>query len=432
MACLARELVTRGVPTTVVALHELLPWVRGTGARIVAVGGDAEGAGPEGDAAPGGQHWPRGQRPGGGGLSHTRMVTAWLRSLSSGFAEAELDVVADGDVVVGGVLALDDLCALRQAWGCRPVLTLLSPLHPTEDGAGCLLPLRPRGRTRANLWGGRLAVMSAAAMCTTTGRTVRARLGLPATSARGFLRELHTVPTLHATSPAIVPLPTGLPAPVWQTGFWTGAPGDGGPGDGGPVADVPDGLAGFLDAGEPPVLLGFGSMPSADPEADVTLLAAAARAARRRAVIRRPVGPTPGSCAPYGHLDGTDDVFVIREAPYAWLMPRVAAVVHHGGAGTLTQAVSAGVPSVAVPFGVDQPYYGRRLHELGLGPAPLPRRRLTAERLAARIRAMTSGPEASAHRAAALRIGGLLRQDPGVTVAADRITELCAGGRRSP
>ncbi len=81
-----------------------------------------------------------------------------------------------------------------------------------------------------------------------------------------------------------------------------------------------------------------------------------------------------------------DNVFVVDSAPHSWLFPRMAAVVHHGGAGTTAEGLRAGVPTVIVPFVLDQPFWGARVKALGLGPDPLPQKKLTAERLAEAIR----------------------------------------------
>ena len=76
---------------------------------------------------------------------------------------------------------------------------------------------------------------------------------------------------------------------------------------------------------------------------------------------------------------------MVDGVPFAWLFPRVAAVVHHGGAGTTSAGLRAGVPSVVVPFFGDQPYWGLRVADLGVGPVPIPRKKLTVERLAQAI-----------------------------------------------
>ena len=113
-------------------------------------------------------------------------------------------------------------------------------------------------------------------------------------------------------------------------------------------------------------------------------------------------------------VDVPDSVLMIDSAPFSWLFPRVAAVVHHGGAGTTSSGLRAGVPSVIVPFFGDQPFWGQRVAELGVGPAPVPRKRLTAERLAQAIdEAVTD--EAMRERAA--RLGAQIRAEDGVAQA---------------
>ena len=109
--------------------------------------------------------------------------------------------------------------------------------------------------------------------------------------------------------------------------------------------------------------------------------------------------------------DTVESVLMLESAPFSWLFPRMAAVVHHGGAGTTSEGLRAGVVSVVVPFFGDQPYWGRRVAELEVGPPPVPRRRLTVERLADAIRqALTD--EAMRERAADL--GARIRAEDGV------------------
>ena len=88
-----------------------------------------------------------------------------------------------------------------------------------------------------------------------------------------------------------------------------------------------------------------------------------------------------------------DNVFVLDSAPHSWLFPRMAAVVHHGGAGTTAEGLRAGVPTVIVPFVLDQPFWGARVKAMGLGPDPLPQKKLTAERLADAIRIAVTDSE---------------------------------------
>ena len=74
-----------------------------------------------------------------------------------------------------------------------------------------------------------------------------------------------------------------------------------------------------------------------------------------------------------------ENVFKVENAPYTWLFPRMAAVVHHGGAGTTGAGLQAGKPTVICPFVADQPFWGRRVAVLGAGPPPIPQRKLTVQ-----------------------------------------------------
>ena len=111
--------------------------------------------------------------------------------------------------------------------------------------------------------------------------------------------------------------------------------------------------------------------------------------------------------------DSSDRLLVIDEAPHDWLCPRSAGVVHHGGAGTTGAGVVA-VPALVVPFAVDQPFWGARLAALGVGPQPIPRRRLTAENLAA---ALVSLRDDADQRRRASELGRHARSEPGVAGA---------------
>ena len=106
-----------------------------------------------------------------------------------------------------------------------------------------------------------------------------------------------------------------------------------------------------------------------------------------------------------------NSVLMISSAPFSWLFPRVAAVVHHGGAGTTSAGLRAGVPSVVVPFFGDQPFWGQRVADLGVGPAPIPRKKLTVERLARAIRTAVTD---EAMRGRAAELGKTIRAEDGV------------------
>jgi UDP:flavonoid glycosyltransferase YjiC (YdhE family) len=106
-----------------------------------------------------------------------------------------------------------------------------------------------------------------------------------------------------------------------------------------------------------------------------------------------------------------DNVFLLDSVPHDWLFARVAAVVHHGGAGTTAAGLRAGVPSIIVPFFADQPFWGQRVAELGVGPKPIPRKKLTIENLS---RAIENAVTDQAMRQKAVRLGERIRAEDGV------------------
>jgi UDP:flavonoid glycosyltransferase YjiC (YdhE family) len=144
---------------------------------------------------------------------------------------------------------------------------------------------------------------------------------------------------------------------------------------------LPDKLRDFLGSGPRPVFLGFGSMTDPDPAATTRRLLAALSAAGLRAVISQGWAGLADGPLPEG-------IFATGPVAHSQLFPRVAAVVHHGGAGTTTTAARAGVPQIVIPHLLDQFYWASRVTRLGLGPPPVPRTRLTAERLAEALAAI--------------------------------------------
>lgn len=171
-------------------------------------------------------------------------------------------------------------------------------------------------------------------------------------------------------SPSVLPRPSEWGDHVHLTGYWF-LPAEG--------AKPSEELRAFVAAGDPPVFVGFGSIAGRDPEETAGIVLEAVRRAGVRAVLASGWG---GLSVP----DPPEDVLLVGDEPFGWLFPRVASVVHHGGTGTTAEGLRAGCPTVVAPSGGDQPFWGRRVERLGVGLAPLPRRKLSAERLAVAIR----------------------------------------------
>ena len=135
----------------------------------------------------------------------------------------------------------------------------------------------------------------------------------------------------------------------------------------------------------------------------------AVRLSNQRAVLL-------GGWASIHEGDLPDHIYAIESAPHDWLFPQIAAVVHHGGAGTTAAGLRAGVPSVVVPFFADQPYWGWRIHSLGVGPKPILQKKLTAQSLANAITLAVTDKDMQ-HRAALL--GEKIRSEDGVARAVE-------------
>jgi UDP:flavonoid glycosyltransferase YjiC (YdhE family) len=208
-------------------------------------------------------------------------------------------------------------------------------------------------------------------------------------------------PGLYGYSPRVVPRPHDWNDNQCVTGYWF----LGRPKGWRPAA----GLVDFLQSGPPPVVVGFGSMHSRDAQRVTDLVVRALDRCRLRGVL----------LTGWGGLDDShqsDRFYVTRAVPHDWLFPRTAAVVHHGGAGTTAAALRAGIPSVVVPFMADQPFWGRQILRLGVGPRPIPYRQLTVPRLAAALKTALGSP-AIRRRAAAL--GRAIRTEDGVASAVE-------------
>lgn len=213
------------------------------------------------------------------------------------------------------------------------------------------------------------------------------------------------VPRLYAYSRAVVPVPDDWDENAVVTGYWFL--------NAAAAWQPPAELAAFLEGGRPPVYVGFGSLPSADGEHMTSLVLDALTKSNQRGVLATGWGGLSTRQMP-------PHVCVIDSAPHDWLFPRIAAVVHHGGAGTTAAGLRAGRPSIVCPAFGDQPFWARRVHALGAGPPPIPHRSLTADRLAAAIKSAIFKP---AFRERAAAIATAIGHERGVANAVTFIQE---------
>ena len=173
--------------------------------------------------------------------------------------------------------------------------------------------------------------------------------------------------------------------------------------------DMPHDLQHFLDKGEPPVYMTFGSMLAGEqnPGQVMNILSEAARLAGCRTIIQADGDGLP-------RLPETEDIYGIIQAPHQHIFPHCAAVVHHGGAGTTQAAASAGCPSIVVEHSSDQPLWGSVLQRMGIAPKMLHRRSLSALKLARAIRSVL---QTSSMKKKAEEIGAMMQKEDGLATA---------------
>jgi len=231
-------------------------------------------------------------------------------------------------------------------------------------------------------------------------------LGLPPYSLVGPLRRMREngLLRLYAYSAYVVPRPNDWPPHHQVTGYWFLPPP--------PGWQPPQELSAFLTAGPPPIYIGFGSMMGRDPQKTTVLVSEALRLSGQRGVLAGGWGALGDT------IQHSEHVFFIDSIPHHWLFPQMAAIVHHGGAGTTGAALRSGVPSIVVPFSFDQPFWGHRVAALGVGPRPVPRAKLTAQRLADAIERTVHTPQI---REQAAQLGAQIQAEDGTAQAIDHI-----------
>jgi sterol 3beta-glucosyltransferase len=340
---------------------------------------------------------------GGSVLASFAKLAELARRSARQLAEVGIEACKDADIILSGFAGLLIGLSLSEKLHVPLVRAYNVPLTPTGEFPGALVPAAPflpaRIANRLSHRATRQVVWQAARMAGAKAR--REVLGLMPAPFFGPFRadRLSGDPVLCGWSAHVIPKPTDWNEGIHVTGYWYL--------DESSDWTPPPGLEEFLSRGPRPIYVGFGSMSHRDPAAATRLVLDAIRMSGQRAVVHSGWGGLSSDDLP-------EDVFLTGSVPHAWLFPRVAAVVHHGGAGTTAAGFRAGVPSLLVPFHGDQPFWGRLTAGLGVGPEPITRKRLTAERLAASIQSALSDVQMQKKAAA---LGQKIRREDGVAQA---------------
>jgi len=337
-----------------------------------------------------GQQWQEHGTSPVSAIRFTRLVSGHMREANASILEAAQQ---DTDVLLATGMAWFGGYRIAQALGLPSIGLSLQPAHPTSQFPTPNVTTRSLGRWGNRALGSALMVAGGDAL-DKSSKPLWAAEGMPGRIGGLYRRQEATRwPFIYGYSPAVVPRPPDWREGIEVAGYWWPRH----PASWTPPAD----LERFLAAGPPPVFVGFGSRNPAG----AARLTATVAAARRQAGVRMVV--QAGWAGLGAELRDDDDVIVIGEAPHDWLFRKMAAVVHHAGAGTTAAGLRAGVPTVSVPMTVDQPFWASRVTALGAGPKAVPYKSLSAGSLGAAIHdAVTRGSYRSQARKVAEQLAG--------------------------
>ncbi|WP_448168185.1 glycosyltransferase [Burkholderia ambifaria] len=332
---------------------------------------------------------------GRGGFNDTSKA---LAAIANANTEAWMREVADASagcdaILVSGLASFVGL-SVAEYRGVPAIGAGMIPITPTAAFASPFLPPgnAPRWLNRASHRFVNALLWHAFRKATNAARA--SVCGLPP-----HRRVWTDHPMLYGVSPVLLAEPADWPPNVLACGQWR---------IDAPAWTPPPALSAFLEAGEPPVYIGFGSMAGFDRAAMVDALVRALDG--RRALFQPGWSGIDASMLP-AH------VCVIGDTPHDWLFPQVSMAIHHGGSGTTHSAARAGIASVVVPFAGDQFFWANRLRRLGVADAPVAGRRVRAAGVA---RAIAFAARADT-QARAAELGARLGQEDGLRVAVDAI-----------
>jgi sterol 3beta-glucosyltransferase len=323
-----------------------------------------------------------------------------------GLTQPILDHIESADLVLGGFTSEPYLATICTHYR-KPLISLyLQPTRPTKSGAATAQPIFPTRESILNRWIGQFAQRLLWGVAESSTNHLRRQLGLPPHTYSDYAKGIRSIPVILGVSPYVVPHASDWGSHIHTAGYWFL--------DEGTTWEPSAELQTFLEAGSPPVYIGFGSMSASNPSATAHMVKTALERTGQRGILAKGWS---------GSLDVISDntLFLLDKAPHDWLFPRMAGVVHHGGAGTTASGLRAGKPTFIIPHMADQPFWGRRVHELGVGVKPVPRPKLTVETLAEGIQHLTTNREMLSK---AQTLGEKIRNEKGVTRSVELIEKI--------
>lgn len=312
-----------------------------------------------------------------------------------------LDLCRDAQLIIASRLAVIPATVIAHQTGARCIPAYVQPAHPMGAFPSIFIPFDVSFGSTGNRWSHILTEQVYWLLFRPLLKRWQAQFrGRNEAQVLGMLapRPMIHGPGLLAVSPVVVP--SSDEDPVRPSGYWVL--------DNSASWCPPPALVDFISAGSRPICIGFGSMCVPTPEDLAEIVRTAVKQARIRAIV----------LAGWGALQAItpdEDIFVLEQAPHAWLLPQVKMMIHHGGAGTVAACLRAGIPSVVVPFFADHMFWARRLSTLGVAPTSIPESHLTAARLASSIEQVSTNPNFG-RRAARLAHRILAEDGPGEAI----------------
>lgn len=329
-----------------------------------------------------------------------RRLKEMLASTAGTVSEELLRATADADVIVSGLPVFMYADAIAEKYNKRHITLQFVPYNPTKAGYATIETSFPGSNSFINKFAGNVAQYFTYTTYRDSSQIFRKRLGLPGVSYSQYRKQYNrNLPIIYGLSRHVLPKPSDWDKSKYVTGYWFyNAPSD--------WQASPE-LSRFLENGDKPIYIGFGSMSSSDPESTAKIIISALERTGQRGIIQSGWAGLNADHLP-------DNIFLLDSAPHDWLFPKMAGVIHHGGAGTTGTGIRAAVPATVVSHMADQPYWGRRVHQLGVATKPLHRQDLTANRLAEAITELTTN---SQMRENARILGEKVRAEDGVAEA---------------
>lgn len=345
---LGKELKRRGHEVTIAAFSSFRGMVEGNGLAFFPIAGDAENL------------MNNIMAPGVKGTAYLREISRSLKTVAPLLLN-DLLMAAEGADAMCCTFFGTMYYSVAEKYDIPCIQTHYFPMDPTEITPISSAPGRKLGKTW-NLLSYRLGYFLIGCLekkLLTDWRELHGLKLRGVHTAPDYHVNGHEIPVVYATSPQIVPKAKEWGDNIHVFGFWW--------------EDMPENLTGpesleaFIKAGEPPVYIGFGSMVSGNMTRVYSRVLRAVKAAKVRAVVDL------GWNADKMHMKSTENVYFCSGVQHDWLFPQMKAVVHHGGAGTTATGLRHGKPTLIIPFGGDQPFWGERVYAMGCGPKPISR-----------------------------------------------------------